>query len=80
MYKYIMIPADLAHVDRLEIAMAVLADQAKHYGGAVMYVAITSNAPSAIAYNIEGFTVKCAYVLKAECALRTQEGVSKRRG
>ena len=44
-----MILADLAHVDRSEIAMAVLADQAQHYDATVTYVAITSNAPSAIA-------------------------------
>lgn len=60
MYKRIMIPVDLAHVDKSETALAVVADLAKHYDATVTYVAITSNVPSVIAHNPEEFARKLA--------------------
>ena len=58
MYEHIMIPVDLAHVDKSETALIVVADLAKHYDATVTYVAITSNVPSAIAHNPEEFSRK----------------------
>jgi len=60
MYKHIMIPVDLAHVDKSETAFAVVADLARLYDATVTYVAITSNLPSAIAHNPEEFARKLA--------------------
>lgn len=59
-FKHIMIPVDLAHIDKSEAALAVVADLAKLYDATVTYVAITSNAPSAIAHNPEEFARKLA--------------------
>ena len=59
-YKNIMIPVDLAHIDKSETALAVVADLAKHYDATVTYVAVTSSAPSAIAHNPEEFARKLA--------------------
>lgn len=70
MYKRIMIPVDLAHVERSETALAVVADLAKHYDATVTYVAITSNVPSAIAHNPEEFARKLADFAKEQGALR----------
>ncbi len=70
MYKHIMIPVDLAHVDKSETALAVVADLAKHYDAPVTYVAITSNVPSAIAHNPEEFATKLADFAKEQGAHR----------
>jgi nucleotide-binding universal stress UspA family protein len=58
MYKHIMIPVDLAHIDKSETALAVVADLAEHYDATVTYVAITSNLPNPIAHNPEEFARK----------------------
>ena len=60
MYKHIMIPVDLAHIDKSETALAVVADLAKLYDATVTYVAVTSNVPSALAHNPEEFARKLA--------------------
>lgn len=49
MYKKIMVPVDLAHLDLLEKPLAVAADMAKHYHAAICYVGVTSSQPSQIA-------------------------------
>lgn len=69
MYRRIMIPVDLAHVDKSETALAVVADLAKHYDATVTYVAITSNVPSAVARNPEEFARKLADFAKEQGAL-----------
>ncbi|WP_306455990.1 universal stress protein [Pacificibacter marinus] len=68
MYKRIMIPVDLAHVDKSETALAVVADLAKHYDATVTYVAITSNVPSVIAHNPEEFARKLADFAEEQAA------------
>lgn len=70
MYKHIMIPVDLAHVDKSETALAVVADLAKHYGATVTYVAITSNLPSVIAHNPKEFGRKLADFAEKQGAQR----------
>lgn len=70
MYKRIMIPVDLSHIDKSETALAVVADLAKHYDAIVTYVAVTSNAPSAIAHNPEEFALKLANFAEDQGALR----------
>ena len=70
MSKHIMIPSDLAHVDRSETALAAMAVQAKYYDAKVTYVAIISNAPSAMAHNPEEFAGKLAYFSKEPSARR----------
>jgi nucleotide-binding universal stress UspA family protein len=51
MYTKIMVPVDLAHVERIDKALASAADLAKHYGIPVCYVGVTGEAPSAVAHN-----------------------------
>ncbi len=50
MYQKIMVPVDLAHIERIEKALATAADLAGHYGIPVCYVGVTTGAPSEVAH------------------------------
>ncbi|TWC35637.1 nucleotide-binding universal stress UspA family protein [Pseudomonas sp. SJZ079] len=58
MYQQIMIPVDLAHVERLEKALKIGADLAKLYDIPVCYIGVSSNTPSEVAHNPSEFTAK----------------------
>lgn len=58
MYKKIMAPVDLAHVDRLDKALKTAADLSKHYGIPVCYVGVTAPTPGSVAHNPAEFTQK----------------------
>ncbi|MGM0521254.1 MAG: universal stress protein [Pseudomonadota bacterium] len=49
MFKHIMVPIDLAHIDVLEPSLDVVADMAKHYDAKITYVGVTSNTPNSVA-------------------------------
>jgi nucleotide-binding universal stress UspA family protein len=49
MYRKIMVPVDLAHIDVIEPALEKVADLARHYDAEVCYVGVTPNAPSSVA-------------------------------
>lgn len=68
MYKAIMVPVDLAHVDKSQTALEVAADLAKHYDATATYVAVTSNVPGAVAHNPEEFARKLADFAVAQSA------------
>lgn len=55
MYNKIMVPVDLAHVDRLEKALKTAADLSKIYDIPVCYVGVTSSAPSSVAHTPSEF-------------------------
>lgn len=58
MYNQLMIPVDLAHIERLEKALKTGADLAKLYNIPVCYVGVSANTPSEIAHNPAEFTTK----------------------
>lgn len=58
MFKRIMAPVDLAHVERLGTALDCAADLAKHYSVPIVYVGVTSSTPSNLAHNPEEFGQK----------------------
>lgn len=49
MYRKIMVPVDLAHLDLIEPALEKVADLARHYGAEVCYVGVTANTPGSVA-------------------------------
>lgn len=49
MYKRIMVPIDLAHVDALGKAITTAADLAKHYGSELTFVGMSGAEPSKVA-------------------------------
>lgn len=68
MFKRIMAPVDLAHVEKLGAALECTADLARHYGVPVVYVGVTSPQPSRLAHNPEEFGQKLGAFAAAEAA------------
>ncbi|MBB3141562.1 universal stress protein [Halomonas organivorans] len=58
MFKKILVPVDLAHFDVIEPSLQVVADQARHYGAEVCYVAVTATTPGAVARTPEEYQQK----------------------
>ena len=55
MYRKIMVPVDLAHVDKMEKALHGAAELATSYSVPVCYVAVTGRAPNEVAARPEQF-------------------------
>jgi nucleotide-binding universal stress UspA family protein len=64
------VPVDLAHVERLEKALATAADLAKHYKIPLCYVGVSASAASAVAHNPAEFADKLERFGQAEAAKR----------
>lgn len=60
MFKRILAPVDLGHLNRLERALAVTADLAKRYGAPVTYVSVTAPTPGPLARNPAEFADRLA--------------------
>ena len=58
MYKRIMVPVDLAHLTRLDKALATARDLAGHYKAEVVYVGVSAATPSSIAHGPADFEQK----------------------
>ncbi|WP_104205106.1 universal stress protein [Billgrantia saliphila] len=58
MYKKLMVPVDLAHIEVLEPALQVAADLARLYAAEVCYVGVTSTTPSSVARTPEEYQHK----------------------
>ncbi|WMS44274.1 universal stress protein [Acuticoccus sp. MNP-M23] len=68
MYRTIMVPVDMAHVDRLDRSLQVCADLAKLYSAEVVYVGVTTEAPSEIAHTPAEFEARLKAFAEAETA------------
>jgi nucleotide-binding universal stress UspA family protein len=60
MYTKIMVPVDLAHVDKLDKALTTATDLAKHYRIPVCYVGVTAEAPTSVAHTPKEYANKLA--------------------
>ena len=60
MYRKIMVPVDLAHVERLDKAITTATDLAKHYGIPICFVGVTAETPTEIARTPKEFADKLA--------------------
>jgi universal stress protein F len=58
MFKTIMVPVDLAHLDALQKSLTVAADLARHYQAGLCYVSVTSSQPSSVAHSPEEYQKK----------------------
>lgn len=58
MYKKIMVPVDLAHVERLEKAIATATDLGKHYGIPICVAGVTAETPTEVAHSPKEFGQK----------------------
>lgn len=46
MYRKVIFPVDLSHIDHLSKALEIAADLAKHYGAEICYLGVTGEAPA----------------------------------
>jgi nucleotide-binding universal stress UspA family protein len=60
MYTKIMVPVDLAHVDKLDKALTTATDLARHYRIPVCYVGVTAEAPTSVAHTPKEYGDKLA--------------------
>jgi nucleotide-binding universal stress UspA family protein len=60
MYNKIMVPVDLAHIERLEKAITTATDLAKHYGIPICFVGVTAETPTEVAHTPKEFAEKLA--------------------
>lgn len=51
MFKKIMVPVDLGHIEKLERGLRVASDLALHYGAWITYVGVTAETPGPIGHN-----------------------------
>lgn len=51
MFAHIMVPVDLVHKDKLQKALDVAGDMAKHYGAQVHVVTVTGDLPGTLGHN-----------------------------
>ncbi|QIE54741.1 universal stress protein [Pikeienuella piscinae] len=58
MFRKILTPVDLAHLGALDRALEVSADMAKRHGAEIVYVGVTTQAPSAVARTTEEYERK----------------------
>ena len=49
MYEKIMVPVDLAHIERLQKAINTAIGLAKHYRAPVLFVGVTAEPPTEVA-------------------------------
>lgn len=60
MFKKIMVPIDLVHIDKLEKGINTAIDLAKHYGIPICFVGVTPGTPSEVAHNPKEHAEKLA--------------------
>lgn len=76
MFSKIMVPIDLAHVDRMTGAVSMAADLAKLYDAQVCYVSATTPTPSAVAHTPEEYKAKLEAFAQKEAAEHGQTATS----
>ncbi|NIY78300.1 MAG: universal stress protein [Rhodobacteraceae bacterium] len=60
MFTKIMVPVDLAHVDKLTRALDAAADLALHYSASVTYVGVTAETPGSLGHNPHEYAERLA--------------------
>ncbi|PRY68288.1 universal stress protein [Halomonas ventosae] len=58
MFKKIMVPVDLAHLELIEPSLQAVADLARHYDAEICYVGVTANTPGSVARTPQEYTQK----------------------
>ena len=76
MFKKIMVPVDLLHLEDLERALDVAADLAKHFKAEVVYVGVTFAGPTRVALSPEEYQTKLDAFAAAQNIKRKQSGTA----
>jgi len=77
MYAKIMVPVDLAHVERLGKALRTAADLAKHYGIPVCYVGVTTQTPGPLGHTPAEFAARLGEFGRQQAAAHGQATETK---
>ncbi|TDO09886.1 MULTISPECIES: universal stress protein [Halomonas] len=77
MFKKIMVPVDLAHLELIEPSLQAAADLAKHYQAEVCYVGVTASTPGSVARTPEEFAQKLEAFAKKRGDIHGQPVSSK---
>lgn len=72
MYKKIMVPVDLAHLDALKRSLQVAADLARQYKAEVCYVSVTANTPGPVGRTPAEYEKKLASFADEQAQLHGQ--------
>jgi nucleotide-binding universal stress UspA family protein len=76
MFTHIMVPVDLAHVDKLKRALGAAAGLATQFGARVTYVSVTGSQPGGIARSPEEFAQKLAAFAAEQAELHNMPDVA----
>ncbi len=77
MYKKIMVPVDLAHVDKMDVALNTAANISKFYSAPITYVGVTSSAPGPLGHNPSEYGKKLADFALAQAEIHGIKTLSK---
>ncbi|MDX1755403.1 MAG: universal stress protein [Marinobacter sp.] len=66
MYHKILVPVELAHLDKLFKALNTAIDMARHYNATLCYVTVTNSTPSPAAHNTRELTEKLKVFAKEQ--------------
>ncbi|MBX2832652.1 MAG: universal stress protein [Rhodospirillales bacterium] len=69
MYQKMLVPVDLAHVDKLEKTIQTAVDLALHYKAEICFLGVGTNTPSEVAHTPKEFEQKLAEFAK-DCRAR----------
>ncbi|MHC8495298.1 universal stress protein [Thalassospira sp. SM2505] len=58
MYQKMLVPVDLAHIEKLDKAVKTATDLAAHYKAEICFLAVGTNTPSEVAHNPKEFEQK----------------------
>jgi len=74
LFKKILAPVDLLHLDKLDRALAVTADEARRHSAIVTYVSVTIAGPSRVARGPDEFRAKLERFVANQVSLHGLDG------
>ncbi|MEX0385782.1 universal stress protein [Spiribacter onubensis] len=77
MFKKILVPVDLAHLEAIERSLAASADLARHYGAEVHYLGVTTSTPGTVARTPEEYAQKLEAFAQEQAKVHGQPAHSR---
>ena len=77
MFKKILVPVDLAHLEAIQRSLATSADLARHYGAEVCYLGVTTSTPGTVARTPEEYAQKLDAFAREQARIHGQPASSR---
>ncbi|MCF3935616.1 universal stress protein [Acuticoccus sp. M5D2P5] len=77
LYKKIVVPVDLEHIDKLSKALDVAANLGKLFEAELIYVGVTPTVPTTVAHNPDEYVAKLKAFTTSESGRRGHPATSK---